>query len=261
MTKNRKRKAKTETFAQIVFRQFAEEGEVTGLGALADWYDEQGQKPELASLLRSVLAGERDSEAVQFFWQNAGWGYDPKKETAEEGRFRVACSLADAEEWLEEQGEEGRVIWEEDETADRSWMDDDDGRTLWGCDVVVEVDGKEYDAGCGGIDFGPDDDPYTGHPYGRVMVAELASEVKERIETDRANVEFYREHTGDYCCIWPATWNTSVWDGRAAAIIGNPASVHSTNISRQFIEERCRKVERVKVPAKWLKALIGEDNQ
>lgn len=38
-----------------------------------------------------------EPEAVQFFHKHAGWSYDPKRETRDEGRLRCARELAEAE--------------------------------------------------------------------------------------------------------------------------------------------------------------------
>jgi len=42
------------------------------------------------------------SKTEQFFYEHAGWGYDPAKETSNEGRVRCAKELALAETWARE---------------------------------------------------------------------------------------------------------------------------------------------------------------
>jgi hypothetical protein len=51
-------------------------------------------------------------EDIQFFYQHAGWGYDPDTETPEEGRRRSAISLAKAEAWAKDN--EVTYKWEDD---------------------------------------------------------------------------------------------------------------------------------------------------
>lgn len=51
-------------------------------------------------------------EVERFFYEHAGYGYDPKKETQEEGRVRTAKELARAEKHGKAMGWE--CEWEED---------------------------------------------------------------------------------------------------------------------------------------------------
>jgi hypothetical protein len=59
---------------------------------------------------------------VVFFYNHAGWCYDPATETAEEGRWRCARALAGAEAWAKSEG------------LDFSWVDD------WGVDHEKEYE-------------------------------------------------------------------------------------------------------------------------
>lgn len=191
MTRNKKRQSRT--MPEIVLEEWAKMGERAGLGALADWLDEREEQPEFASLLRqlAIVESECFGHRVRFFWEYAGSSYDPTRETHEAGRMRGAVNLARAEEWLDQMQENAdetenyvQIDWEEDEYADRSHLEDDDFRPLYGCTVVVCVDGSEWDASCGGIDIGwntVNDDPYC-----RVMVAELASEIRHQMQKDGA---------------------------------------------------------------------------
>lgn len=121
--------------------------------------------------------------AVKFFYDNAGFSYDTKKETKEEGRRRSARQLAEAEEWLEEQVYENgwEVIWEHDEESPEGFVDDEDMQELAAGNLeylwagIVDGDGETV-ASLGGILVykGPE-----GRKFGRVIEAELASEAME----------------------------------------------------------------------------------
>lgn len=112
-------------------------------------------------------------EAADFFYQHAGWGYDPAKETSDQGRRRNAERLALAERWLSEQPGH-QIEWTEDTDADLSWCQKNErsNRTQYGCIVTVGDDKRSL----WGIDFGQNGHP-SGDPYARVVVAELALEL------------------------------------------------------------------------------------
>lgn len=50
--------------------------------------------------------------AVNFFFENAGWSYDPKKETSDQGKLRCAQALAHAEAEARKRG--WSVCWDYD---------------------------------------------------------------------------------------------------------------------------------------------------
>lgn len=50
--------------------------------------------------------------AEQFFFENAGYSYNPATETEAEGRLRCARQLAQAEAWAQAEGLE--YVWEDD---------------------------------------------------------------------------------------------------------------------------------------------------
>jgi hypothetical protein len=105
-----------------------------------------------------------------FFYRHAGYGYDPKKETQEQGRRRGAKALANA---LAKAHAEGYTFeWVEDAEGDRSGIEHDG--SIYGC-VMHSPSGKDV-ASLWAIDLG-DRDPYSD-PYARVVEAELATEVK-----------------------------------------------------------------------------------
>jgi hypothetical protein len=193
--KRRKGKAKTaRTLEQVALDAFAATGDVSGLGVLADWVDEfQPERGEFAAQLREVMAGTIGADAVRFFWSQGGTSYDPTTETMEQGRFRGACELAAAEEWLttrcgSEWGgyEVGDLIvrWEQDDDYS---ADDYEPETMpqiaWVCLIQrfesrARFTGREVWhtlASLGAVTFDGDGYP-DGNPYKRVVEAELASE-------------------------------------------------------------------------------------
>lgn len=114
----------------------------------------------------------------QFFYDNAGYSYDPAKETQEEGRRKCAVLLASAEQWAHESGY--TFSWDYDSYDSSEWIDDDeDGgkncdpwQTLACC--MIDEKGNVVQS-LYNIDFGRDGQPW-GNPHRRVVEAELASE-------------------------------------------------------------------------------------
>lgn len=105
-----------------------------------------------------------------FFYQNAGYSYDPKTETAEQGRLRCAKELADTETVGQRLGYV--FEWEFDEYPDLSWMSDEereqDHEVL--CCRIPDPENTRHSLAslCGITD--PDS------RYRRVIEAELAAE-------------------------------------------------------------------------------------
>lgn len=101
----------------------------------------------------------------QFFYDHAGWSYDPKKETSEEGKRRTAAELTKAEQWASDNDYE--FVWSDD-------VHDDDKTvpptTCESCQMIID---GEYVSGLGCVDDADDD-------YRRVIQAELALNVMER---------------------------------------------------------------------------------
>jgi hypothetical protein len=104
-------------------------------------------------------------DATKFFYDHAGWSYDPKTEAAERGRQRVAQLLAKAEAWAKIEGL--WFDWQPD--MDSSY---EDNAPRWMC--LAKLDDTVW-ASLGGIDTDPD----NGDPDRRVIEAELASEVRD----------------------------------------------------------------------------------
>lgn len=119
--------------------------------------------------------------AVAFFYEHAGWSYDPATQTPEEGRQACAIRLAEAERWLLLQ--DGHTEWLVDSDADRDDIEHDG--PLYGCVVKVAC-GCDRPC-CSGwwtqslwsIDLGPSGEP---DDYQRVVQAELALELQHNCE-------------------------------------------------------------------------------
>jgi hypothetical protein len=96
--------------------------------------------------------------AEQFFFDNAGYSYDPKVETLEQGRTRCAQRLAAAEAEADHHN-----WWVE-------WTDDgeEDGAPRW-C-ALLRDNNSAVLGSLGGIDV-------CAGPYARVVAAELAADV------------------------------------------------------------------------------------
>lgn len=104
---------------------------------------------------------------AEFFFCHAGYSYRPGEQTPLEGRMECARALAMAERWASENG----VSFE--------WAEDDDPLECYGSSGRQWVC-RAYDCeaelldSLGSVDFGRDQDPWTGDPYRRVIEAELA---------------------------------------------------------------------------------------
>lgn len=105
------------------------------------------------------------TEAELFFYENAGWSYDPETETSDQGKLRCAHALAQAEMSAAVRG--WFVSWE---TDPEPW----DGDTpyygpLW----IAILRDREGDclASIGSVAC-----PGQASDYGRVIDAELADE-------------------------------------------------------------------------------------
>lgn len=106
-----------------------------------------------------------------FFLKNAGFSYDPKKETPFKGRVRGARSLAEAERRASAEG--CTFEWTQDDTTNREFTDEGAEYPLWHC-LMRDAAGKAVGS-LGGVDFGEDGAPW-GDPYRRVIEAEMACE-------------------------------------------------------------------------------------
>ena len=114
---------------------------------------------------------------VQFFYDNAGWSYDPSSETSEQGRTRWAIQLMEAEDHAFREGY--RYEWANDWEGDHSYtkQSEFEGYEVATCETctLYDEDGNVL-ASLGCIDDATDD-------YRRVVQAELAYEAmdKERV--------------------------------------------------------------------------------
>lgn len=111
----------------------------------------------------------------QFFFEHAGFSYDPATETPQQGRARCAKALAAAEKNARESGTS--FEWSIDPDVTAADMIENVRRnndySLWQC--VARDETGDVRASLHGIDFGPDGEPW-GDPYRRVVESELASE-------------------------------------------------------------------------------------
>jgi hypothetical protein len=111
------------------------------------------------------------SNREQFFYNNAGWSYDPATETSEQGRWKCARKLAAAEEWAARVNLE--YEWGEDwDSCEHEYEPRPDS-----CEYCMASLGKEVLASLGCIDDATDD-------YRRVIEAELALEAYSLIIND-----------------------------------------------------------------------------
>jgi hypothetical protein len=71
------------------------------------------------------------SSPYLFFIKNAGYSYDPKKETPFKGRVRCARALAEAEKRASAEG--CSFEWEQDDSTNREWTDEGAEYYTWRC--------------------------------------------------------------------------------------------------------------------------------
>lgn len=109
-----------------------------------------------------------------FFYEHAGFGYDPKTQTPEQGKRQCAEALADAETLATAHGYTFEWFVDPEITA-ADWSDTEDHAT-WCC--IIRNDDGDVVGSLGGIDFGPGGEPW-GDSYRRVVEAELALEHME----------------------------------------------------------------------------------
>ena len=109
---------------------------------------------------------------VAFFYEHAGFSYDPKTETPEQGNLRGAEALAAAEARGRDEGLS--FEWDIDPDVDSSSFSG--ARPSWSlwCCQAYDADGEKV-ASLWGCDFGRGGTPY-GDAYRRVVEAELALE-------------------------------------------------------------------------------------
>ena len=124
----------------------------------------------------------------QFFYDNAGYSYDPASETPEQGREHCARELARAEVYGREQ--EWEVEWRADSDADESFIEswEPTEQAEWNesehCAevAILRNSAGEILASCGGIWD-------VSREYRRVMEAELMSEALGDIEQEQQRAE------------------------------------------------------------------------
>lgn len=116
---------------------------------------------------------ETRTAAIQFFYENAGYSYNPLTQTEEEGRIECARNLADSEAHAQDM--EYTFTWEEDdEITSADWDDESEEYPTWVCTMYAK-NGYILST-MGGIDLGVEGYQKT-NPYTRVVEAELVSMV------------------------------------------------------------------------------------
>jgi hypothetical protein len=117
----------------------------------------------------------RKPSAIRFFYSNAGYSYDPKTETRNQGRWRCARSLAKAEQEAKQRGFEFQ--WQDDWTiADHVKEFDTYTEQPSTCETCLCLDEQgNVLASLGCIDD-------ASNAYRRVIEAELASEAIHTIK-------------------------------------------------------------------------------
>ena len=113
---------------------------------------------------------ERDNEedAERFFFEHAGYSYDPATETPEQGRHRCAVALAEAEAWAKDVGV--AFSWEDDNVGSHVEEYDAYGAEPETCEVALASLGA-LRASLGCVDN-------ADANYRRVILAELADELR-----------------------------------------------------------------------------------
>lgn len=113
--------------------------------------------------------------SAEFFAANAGYSYDPKKETPSQGRRRCARALAKAQAKALDDGYS--FEWQLDGFTNREWTDEGPEYNTWVC-LMHAPDGEVCES-LGGVDFGHCNgvakDPWSSN-YRLVVEAELALE-------------------------------------------------------------------------------------
>jgi hypothetical protein len=110
--------------------------------------------------------------AFEFFFEHAGYGYNPDTESPFAGRVSCATDLARAEYLAWDQGY--TFHWSVDPyTYSSDWSDELPAYQVWDC--IMRSGSGNVVSSLGGIDFGPDGTPWDGY-YKRVIEAELAME-------------------------------------------------------------------------------------
>ena len=118
--------------------------------------------------------------AERFFYEHAGYSYNPATESRDAGRRRCAAEMAAAERSAREAGI--GFEWSEDSFDSSEWSDEQPPWTQYVC-VAVSADGRVA-ASLGGIDFGRGGTPWTDARYRRVVEAELAAEALADAQED-----------------------------------------------------------------------------
>lgn len=110
------------------------------------------------------------TKSERFFWQHAGYSFDPTTEGKAQGRRRCAEYLAAGEAWAEEQGV--TFTWEYDPDVDLSFMTESEQAEPHDAEVCIARYADGTMAGCFGGIIDAD------RNYRRVVEAELAADAQ-----------------------------------------------------------------------------------
>jgi hypothetical protein len=122
------------------------------------------------------------SKDVKFFYDNAGYSYDPNTETADQGRFKGAKDLADAEIYARDN--DWVFTWEWDDCGDfdnhDEWCDikGQHDHNIEAC-ILRDANGNVLESLCSIVD--------ADNNYRRAVEAELASQALYEINKRQKN--------------------------------------------------------------------------
>jgi len=103
----------------------------------------------------------------------------------------------------------------------------------------MKISTEEQATGCFGADGYREYAKKKGYKY--IDVWNWSSSIRRSIIMPK--IKFYKEPTGDYCCVfWPKIAGFPYFEGRAVVITNLPTSVATTGISQIFLR-KCKKYQ------------------
>jgi hypothetical protein len=114
------------------------------------------------------------TDTERFFYDHAGFSYNPETETADAGHARCAIAFAAAEKRLQRLVDDGThsLTWEEDPEYDPAGYDPPEPEGTRGFGAILRR-GTEVLGSLWAVTFATND---PSDPYARVVAAELADE-------------------------------------------------------------------------------------
>lgn len=188
------------------------------------------------------------AEAEAFFYKHAEFGYDPKKETEEQGRRSNAKELALAERDAASLGIS--FEWGEDPNPDVSWMDKKQLKQYRDGDFVmmqcasISTDGHVVGS-LGGIHMGSD---WRLDPYRRVIEAQLATEalgaLGEDIKTNNPKPKDIDAFTRAYieAALWSSNDESDESGGEPMDKNYAPADIAASTLKKMIAD--CKKFQK-----------------